>query len=232
MSDEPIIRIKDLRYSFREGNGMKEVLHGVSADFYPGEIVIITGPSGSGKSTLLKLVGGLRTVQEGSIEVRGRSLANAKKEDLVQVRRQIGFIFQNHHLIASLSVTQNVMMPLSFDPKMTARKARPQAVEILEQVGLGEHVNKKPSQLSGGQQQRVAIARALVHKPKIVLADEPTASLDGKTGRDIVNHIQRLAKQFGSTILLVTHDTRILDVADRIVELEDGVLGADESQPS
>ena len=121
------------------------------------------------------------------------------------------------------------MMPLSFDPKMTAKLARPQAVEILEQVGLGEHVNKKPSHLSGGQQQRVAIARALVHRPKIVLADEPTASLDGKTGRDIVNHIQRLAKQFGSTILLVTHDTRILDVADRIVELEDGVLGDETS---
>ncbi len=227
MSAKPIIRVKDLHYSFREGEGMKEVLHGVSADFYPGEIVIIMGPSGSGKTTFLKLLGGLRTVQKGSIEIDGQRLEEGRKEDLVQVRRKIGFIFQNHHLIASLSVWQNVMMPLSFNPKETARTARPQALDILNQVGLSEHVEKKPSQLSGGQKQRVAIARALVHHPRIVLADEPTASLDGKTGREVVDHIHRLAKQSGATILLVTHDSRILDVADRIIELEDGILNPD-----
>ncbi|MDP0496976.1 MAG: ATP-binding cassette domain-containing protein [Verrucomicrobiota bacterium JB024] len=227
MRQEPIIRVKDLHYSFREGEGMKEVLHGVSADFYPGEIVIIMGPSGSGKTTFLKLLGGLRTVQKGSIEIDGQQLEKGRKEDLVQVRRKIGFIFQNHHLIASLSVAQNVMMPLSFNPKETARSARPQALDILKQVGLSEHVEKKPSQLSGGQKQRVAIARALVHQPRIVLADEPTASLDGKTGREVVDHIHRLAKQSGATILLVTHDSRILDVADRIIELEDGILNPD-----
>lgn len=222
MTEPPIIRVSDLHYSFREGDGMKEVLHGISADFRRGEIAIIMGPSGSGKTTFLKLIGGLRTVQEGSIEVEGQPLEKARKEELVQVRRKIGFIFQNHHLIASLSVCQNVMMPMSFFPKETARSAREKALAILDQVGLAEHVEKKPGQLSGGQKQRVAIARALVHQPKIVLADEPTASLDGKTGREVVDHIQRLAKQFDSTILLVTHDNRIVDVADRIIELEDG----------
>ena len=224
MTEPPIIRVSDLHYSFREGDGMKEVLHGISADFRRGEIAIIMGPSGSGKTTFLKLIGGLRTVQEGSIEVEGQPLEKARKEELVQVRRKIGFIFQNHHLIASLSVCQNVMMPMSFFPKETGRTAREKALAILDQVGLAEHVEKKPGQLSGGQKQRVAIARALVHQPKIVLADEPTASLDGKTGREVVDHIQRLAKQFDSTILLVTHDNRIVDVADRIIELEDGQM--------
>ncbi|MEM8549742.1 MAG: ATP-binding cassette domain-containing protein [Verrucomicrobiota bacterium] len=222
MSEAPIIRVSKLHYAFEEGGGMKEVLHGISADFAPGEIVIIMGPSGSGKTTLLKLIGGLRTVQQGSIEVEGQRLEAAKKEELVQVRRKIGFIFQNHHLIESLSVVQNVMMPLSFFPKETGRSAREKALAILDQVGLTEHAHKKPGQLSGGQKQRVAIARALVHQPKIVLADEPTASLDGKTGREVVDLIEQLAKEASATILLVTHDNRIVDVADRIIELEDG----------
>jgi len=221
-----IIHVKSLRYSFAEGEGMKEVLHGISMDFFPGEIVIITGPSGSGKTTLLKLIGGLRTVQEGSIVVDGRALEEASKEDLVAVRREIGFIFQAHHLLGSLSVLQNVMMPLSFDRRMTARQAREIAAAMLQRVGLEEHMHKLPAQLSGGQKQRVAVARALVHQPRIVLADEPTASLDGKTGREVVEMLEVLARESGAAILLVTHDPRIFDVADRIVTLEDGRMGA------
>jgi len=205
---------------------MKEVLHGISMDFFPGEIVIITGPSGSGKTTLLKLIGGLRTVQEGSTVVDGRALEEASKEDLAAVRREIGFIFQAHHLLGSLSVLQNVMMPLSFDRRMTARQAREIAAAMLQRVGLEEHMHKLPAQLSGGQKQRVAVARALVHQPRIVLADEPTASLDGKTGREVVEMLEVLARESGAAILLVTHDPRIFDVADRIVTLEDGRMGA------
>lgn len=219
-----VIKIDDLRYAFGHGETRQQVLHGITADFTQGEITIIAGPSGSGKTTLLKLVAGLRTIQEGSIEIEGLKLESAKQKQLVAVRRKIGFIFQSHHLIGSLSVTQNVMMPLTFDPKMTPNKARERAQEILKEVDLGDHMEKKPEQLSGGQKQRVAIARALVHQPAIILADEPTASLDGPTGREIVSHLQRLSKDFGNTIVMVTHDNRILDVADRLVTLVDGRL--------
>lgn len=221
---EPIIKTEDVRYAFRTGEITQEVLHGISADFHPGEIVIITGPSGSGKTTLLKLIGGLRTVQKGSIIVDGKALEKATKEELVSVRREIGFIFQAHHLLESISVVQNVMMPLSFNPKMNARRAREQAEIILSRVDLLEHKEKLPAQLSGGQKQRVAVARALVHDPKIVLADEPTASLDGKTGREVVELMQKLSQDSSVAIVLVTHDPRILDVADRIIHLEDGRL--------
>ncbi len=221
---DTIIAVQDVRYSFKEGETRKEVLHGITADFKRGDITILMGPSGSGKTTLLKLIGGLRTLQQGKIEVDGSQLDKASREELVKVRRKIGFIFQNHHLIASLDVVQNVMMPLSFDPSLTPTEARTRATSVLKEVGLAEHLFKKPSQLSGGQKQRVAIARAVVHNPSIILADEPTASLDGHTGREIVNHIQRLASHYGCTILLVTHDTRILDIADRLITLEDGHL--------
>ncbi|WOO42532.1 ATP-binding cassette domain-containing protein [Rubellicoccus peritrichatus] len=228
MKKEPVISVRDLSYSFEEGEGMKEVLHGISIDFQPAEIVIIKGPSGSGKTTLLKLLGGLRTVQEGSIIIDGRALEKASKQELVAVRRGIGFIFQAHHLLGSLNVTQNVMMPLSFDPTLNAREARLRAEAMLKRVGLEDHLTKAPSKLSGGQKQRVAIARALVHNPKIILADEPTASLDGKTGREVVEILQKLSLESGATILLVTHDPRILDVADRLITLEDGLVCSDE----
>lgn len=219
-----VIQIRDIRYTFGQGEVQQEVLHGVNADFYEGQISIIVGPSGSGKTTLLKLIAGLRTIQQGSIEIEGQRLEKAKQSELVKVRRNIGFIFQSHHLIGSLSVTQNVMMPLTFVPKMNARKARERALEILKEVDLIEHAEKRPEQLSGGQQQRVAIARALVHRPSIILADEPTASLDGTTGREVVSYLQHLCKEFNNTIVLVTHDNRILDVADRLVTLVDGRL--------
>lgn len=223
---ESLISVRELRHSFEEGGHRYEVLHGVSEEFLPGEIVIITGPSGSGKTTLLKLIGGLRTVQSGSIVVAGQALEKASKLELVRVRRQIGFIFQAHHLLASLNIVQNVMMPLSFNKKETSKSARAKAIAMLEKVGLGEHLAKLPAQLSGGMKQRVAVARALIHDPKIVLADEPTASLDGTTGREVVNLLQALSREAGATIVLVTHDNRIFDVADRLVTLEDGVMSA------
>ena len=220
----PIIQVKDLHHAFVEGLAAKEVLHGINAEFARGEICIIMGPSGSGKTTLLKLIGGQRAIQQGSIVVDGQELAGARQRDLVRVRRKIGYIFQAHHLLESLTVLQNVQLPLSFEPGETAATSRARAMEVLKRVGLEEHAGKHPGHLSGGQKQRVAVARALVRQPAIILADEPTASLDGATGREVVNLIQHLAKESGCTIVLVTHDTRILDIADRLIHLVDGKL--------
>ena len=157
-------------------------------------------------------------------------LVGAKKNKLVQTRKNIGYIFQSHNLLASLTAKQNVRMSLELHNRISTSEVEQRAISLLETVGLGEHINYHPQQLSGGQKQRVAIARALVSHPRIVLADEPTAALDGKTGRDVVELMQQLAREQGCTILIVTHDNRILDVADRLIELEDGRIIQDTNQ--
>lgn len=220
------IQVRDLHYCFHDGEALNEVLHGITVDFERGKVSLLMGPSGSGKSTLLMLLGGLRRIQRGSITIGDTGLANASSKELVRLRRRIGFIFQAHQLIASLSVLQNVMMPLSFVEGQTGRSARRQALSILERVGLHEHSHKHPSQLSGGMKQRVAVARALVHQPELILADEPTASLDARTGQDVVNLLTTLSRESGATIVMVTHDPRITDSADRLLHLEDGRLGS------
>ncbi len=232
LRNEPIITVDDLHHSYGDGDAMIEVLHGINAEFYRGEIVIIMGPSGSGKSTLLKIIGGQLSVQQGSVKVAGHELYGAKQREMVDVRRRIGFIFQSHHLLRSLTALQNVQMPLAFDAGETPESSQQHAVSMLEHVGLRDHAHKTPDHLSGGQKQRVAIARALIRRPQIILADEPTASLDGKTGREVVDLIQHLAKEVGCAILLVTHDTRIVDIADRLIHLEDGrLVGPPEDAP-
>ncbi|MDD5169265.1 MAG: ATP-binding cassette domain-containing protein [Syntrophales bacterium] len=222
MASEPFIAISDLCHAFGTGALRKEVLQDVSVDFYPGEIVIIMGPSGSGKTTLLTLAGALRTVQQGSIRIGGTELFQAKPDTIMAVRRRIGFIFQGHNLIASISACENVQLALSVDPTVTAAQSRKLALEYLEMVGLAGLGYKKPDEMSGGQKQRVAIARALIRRPDIIMADEPTAALDRKTGREVVELLQQLTRREGVAILLVTHDNRILDVADRIITLDDG----------
>lgn len=203
------------------------VLVDVNLDVYKGEIVILMGPSGSGKTTLLTLIAGLRSVQERSVKVFGQELYGASKQQLVKIRRQIGFIFQSHHLLESLTAEQNVRMSLRLHEEISMAERTARCAAILTAVGMGDRANYYPENLSGGQQQRVAIARALVSQPQLVLADEPTAALDSKSGRDVVEIMQRLAKEQGCTILLVTHDNRILDIADRIVRMEDGHLARD-----
>ena len=220
----PIVSVRDLCHDFAEGDACHRVLHGVSADFLPGEVVVIRGPSGSGKTTLLKLIGAQRAIQKGDIVIEGRSLAAATPADLVQIRRRIGFIFQSHHLLKSLSVLQNIRMPLMNAPGQDEKSSVETARRMLDRVGLIEHAHKSPTHLSGGQSQRVAIARALVASPRIILADEPTAALDKHTGREVVTLLHDLAKKDGVTVVLVTHDDRILDVADRILHMEDGIL--------
>ncbi len=201
------------------------MLSGVSARVAPGEIVIVTGPSGSGKSTLLTLIGALRAPQRGRIRVLGEELAGASPRTLVRLRRRIGFVFQSHHLLEPLSARENVEMALLLsEPRPAGGERRRRAHEALAAVGLAEHAEALPARLSAGQRQRVALARALATAPELLLADEPTASLDKRAGRDAVELVQRLARERGCAVVLVTHDPRILDIADRLLRLEDGGL--------
>jgi putative ABC transport system ATP-binding protein len=221
---KPVISVCQLNHYFGRGELRKQVLFDINLDIYPGEIVIMTGPSGSGKTTLLALVGGLRSAQEGSLTILGQEMCGASKRQLMQVRQKIGYIFQAHNLLTFLTAKQNVRMSLELHDRYLNQDIDQLATETLNAVGLGDRLNYYPENLSGGQKQRVAIARALASHPQIVLADEPTASLDKKSGRDVVEIMQRLAKEQGCTILLVTHDNRILDVADCIIQMEDGFL--------
>ena len=213
-----------LSHHYGLGRLRKQVLFDLSLKVGQGEIVILTGPSGSGKTTLLSLCGGLRTVQEGQLTILGNNISEASENELYQVRRRMGFIFQAHNLHRSLSAVQNVAMGLEVQEPLPRQERERQALVMLEHIGMADHGHKYPEELSGGQKQRVAIARALVHQPKLVLADEPTAALDKHTGREVVDLMSTLAHEHGTTIIWVTHDNRILDVADRILNMEDGRL--------
>jgi putative ABC transport system ATP-binding protein len=207
----------------------RQVLQGVNLRVAAGEVVLLTGPSGCGKTTLLTLVGALRQVQQGSVRVLGQDLQGAGRRERQQLRRSIGMIFQGHNLLRCLTAEQNVQMGSDLLPGLSYRVRRDQAREWLRAVGLGDQLNKLPHDLSGGQKQRVAIARALAARPRLLLADEPTAALDSKTGREVVELLQRLAREQGCAVLMVTHDPRILDIADRLVRMEDGQLS--EAEP-
>jgi putative ABC transport system ATP-binding protein len=219
-----VISTHDLSFSYGTGALRRDVLRGINLEITRGEIVIMTGPSGSGKTTLLAILGGLRTAREGSALVLGTQMVNASERDQIKIRRRSGYIFQQHNLIPQLTALENVSMTLELNSELTANQRYKKAAAILESVGLGNHLNYIPAKLSGGQRQRVSIARALVHSPELVLADEPTSALDKASGHECMHILQKLAKEQGSTVLLVTHDNRIFDVADRIVELEDGIL--------
>ncbi|MGC1310421.1 MAG: ATP-binding cassette domain-containing protein [Phormidesmis sp.] len=225
----PIIEVQQLNHFYGRDRLRRQVLFDIHLSLRPGEIVIMNGPSGSGKSTLLSLIGGLRSVQSGGLQVLGQALQGASDRALENLRRQIGFIFQSHSLLTALTAQQNVQMSLVLDRRVNMREAKVRSRQMLAQVGLADHCHQYPHQLSVGQQQRVAVARALVHQPPLILADEPTAALDKVSGRTVVELMQQLAKRQQCTILLVTHDSRILDIADRIIELEDGCLTTPQS---
>ena len=223
MPGEAPISLENVSYSYGKGALKKQILFDISTSIHPGEIIILTGPSGSGKTTLLTLMGALRSAQDGSVRVLGQELRAANLKTQMKVRRQIGYIFQSHNLLASLTIRQNVKMALQL-VGVKGSKGKQRIETVMERVGLSDHLNKYPSQLSGGQLQRAGIARALVNRPRVILADEPTASLDKQSGRDVVELIQELAREDGAAVVLVTHDNRILDVADRILHLEDGQM--------
>ena len=227
---EPAISMRHVNHWFGEGEGRKHALKDISLDIHPGQIVICTGPSGSGKTTLLTMLGGLRSCQDGSLRILGQELHGASKEQLAQLRLNVGFIFQAHNLMMFLNARRNVRLALELHPRSYDQDMDALATTMLDQRGLGGRGDAMPANLSGGQRQRVAIARALVARPRILLGDEPTAALDKDSGRTVVELMQRLAREEQTTIIMVTHDNRILDVADRIVIVDDGHLANPEQE--
>ncbi len=218
----PPVFVRRLSHAYGTAELARPVLRDIGLTVEQGEMVWLTGPSGSGKTTLLTLIGALRAVQSGECRVLDQDLANATEAARVALRRRIGFIFQSHNLLGFLTVRQNVAMALELHPGLTERQRLARADWMLVEVGLGDRGDDRPDRLSGGQRQRVAVARALVGGPGLILADEPTAALDRQSGAEVVRLLRDLAKGQGVPILLVTHDPRILDVADRIVAMEDG----------
>jgi len=216
--------VDNLCHAFGQGEMRREVLQSISFSIQPGEVVLLTGPSGCGKTTLLTLIGALRTVQQGQVSVLGQALQGAGRRRRQQVRRRIGMIFQGHNLLRCLTAEQNVQMGADLLPDLSYRARRDEARQWLRAVGLEDHMGKVPQDLSGGQKQRVAIARALAANPRLLLADEPTAALDSRTGREVVELLRKLAREQSCAVLMVTHDPRIVDVADRLLQMEDGRL--------
>ena len=216
--------VDNLSHAFGQGEMRRRVLQNISFSIEPGKVVLLTGPSGCGKTTLLTLIGALRTVQQGEVSVLGESLHGAGRRRRQQVRRRIGMIFQGHNLLRCLTAEQNVQMGADLLPDLSYRARRDEARQWLRAVGLEDHMAKVPHDLSGGQKQRVAIARALAANPRLLLADEPTAALDSRTGREVVELLRRLAREQSCAVLMVTHDPRIVDVADRLLQMEDGRL--------
>ena len=218
------VAIEGLSHWYGRGGNRRQVLESVDLRIEPGEVVLLTGPSGCGKTTLLTLIGALRTVQDGQVTVLGQPLNGAGRGARQRLRRRIGMIFQGHNLLRCLTAEQNVQMGADLLLNRSYLARRDLAREWLRAVGLGDHLGKLPHDLSGGQKQRVAIARALAAQPQLLLADEPTAALDSSTGREVVDLLKRLAREQACSVLMVTHDPRILDVADRLVKMEDGRL--------
>ena len=228
--DDFSVTAQGLNHWFGTGEARKQALFDINLQIARGSLTVLVGPSGSGKTTLLTLLGCLREVQDGSVNLLGHELRQAKPALNVALRRRLGFIFQAHNLHESLTATQNVVMGLQVKGRMEKGAATKAATHALGLLGLADRVDYLPANLSGGQKQRVAIARALVGNPDVVLADEPTAALDRATGAHVVDLLKRLGRERGTTTVMVTHDNRILDRADRILTLEDSRLIGDETR--
>jgi putative ABC transport system ATP-binding protein len=221
------IAVRDLQHWFGEGEARKQALFDVDLVLERGKLTILLGASGSGKTTLLTLMGCLRRVQEGSVTLLGTELAGADESVLVRCRRRLGFIFQAHNLHDSLTAMQNVRMGLEVHGPAAMVQWREASAHLLTLLGLGERLDYLPRNLSGGQKQRVAVARALVGNPDLVFADEPTAALDKESALNVVTLLKRLGTERGTTTLMVTHDVKIMDLADRIVRMEEGRIVED-----
>ncbi|MCS6793066.1 MAG: ABC transporter ATP-binding protein [Oscillatoriaceae bacterium SKW80] len=209
---------------FQSGGQQFQALKGINLEIQHGELQLLMGPSGSGKTTLLSILGGMLTPTAGSVYLLGEDITSMSKPELARFRlKNIGFIFQGFNLFPALTAAENVQVALEIKG-IRGRKARASTQALLEAVGLADKANLLPRDLSGGQKQRVAIARALAGNPKLIMADEPTAALDSHNGHAVIELLRQLAKEGGSTVLVVSHDTRIADVADRIICIEDGIL--------
>ena len=223
MTSDAVV-INSLCHSYGKGLMRREILQSLTMKIKVGEVVLLTGPSGCGKTTLLTLIGTLRKVERGDLYVFNEQLRGASRGTRQLIRRKIGMIFQGHNLLRCLTAEQNVQMGSDLLQGFSYHARRNQAREWLRAVGLDDQMQKLPHDLSGGQKQRVAIARALAARPKLLLADEPTSALDSVTGREIVDLLKKLALEQSCSVLMVTHDPRILDIADRVLKMEDGRL--------
>ncbi len=223
---EKVVRVSDVSHTFYEGDPPTQVLFDNHLDLLRGELAIMTGRSGSGKTTLLTLIGGLRRVQEGSVMICDKELRGLDKDQMVKVRRRIGFIFQQHNLFDSLTARENVFMAMQLKQQVSPA-GREHVDSLLRRLSLGQRLDFRPAELSGGQRQRVAIVRAVVNEPDLILADEPTASLDDAATRDVIELLKELRERTGCAILIVTHDDRILHAADRAIRMKGGKIVSD-----
>jgi lipoprotein-releasing system ATP-binding protein len=226
---EPVLELRDVHKSYGK-HVVTEVLHGIDLRLNQGEFAALIGPSGSGKSTLLNQIGLLDRPTSGRVRVLGHDTGSLSDEELTRLRgRTLGFVFQFHHLIGALTAEQNLILPLALSEGGFRPEHHERALEALDQVGLKNRADARPDQLSGGQQQRVAIARALIHRPDLVLADEPTGNLDSKTADDIFSLLRDFNRRLGTTLLVVTHDPRMAARCDRVITIEDGRITHDEA---
>ncbi|HZH78127.1 MAG TPA: ABC transporter ATP-binding protein [Archangium sp.] len=222
---QPIVSLSDVTKTYSLGKVQVPALRGVTLDVFPGEFISIAGPSGSGKTTALNLIGCVDTATGGVVRVDGQDTKQLSERQLTNLRlHTIGFIFQSFNLVSVLSVFQNVEFPLLLQRKLNAKERNERVMTLLEQVGLEKHARHRPNELSGGQRQRVAVARALVTRPKLVLADEPTANLDSVTGQTIIDLMKELNRKEGTTFIFSTHDAKVMNHANAVVRLADGKI--------
>ncbi len=222
-----LLQVAGLKKSYRMGRQTLEVLRGVDLEVRRGELAVIVGPSGAGKSTLLHLLGGLDCPTDGTVRFEGKELYGQRERELARIRnRAFGFVFQFYHLVPELTALENAMLPGWMAGGAGGRRAREEAARLLAEVGLADRAGHLPSELSGGEQQRVAIARALMNRPQVVFCDEPTGNLDSVTGGKILELLLRLHKENGTTLVIVTHEPAITQVAQRVHSLKDGKLWA------
>ena len=221
-----ILKAENVHKSYGAGDGKLHVIKGISFEVAEGKVTGITGPSGAGKSTLLHILGGIDRPDDGSVYIKGQDMYALKDSELARLRsRTVGFVFQFYHLLPELSAAENVMLP-GMISGMDRKRLQARAAQLLADVGLGKRGGHKPSELSGGEMQRVAIARAMINEPDIILCDEPTGNLDSKTGMIIIEELVKLNRSRGQTLVIITHDAKLVQTADEVFEIEDGVISA------